>query len=195
MAFKRGFKSWAENASATVRKELGLREVDPLDPKGLAQRLGAILLTPHEIPELEKSDREILLAKGRSDWSAVTLTVKDKDVVIYNPTHSVGRRNSDQMHELAHILIGHQQSQFVVSEDGNLALRQYNKQQEDEADWLAGTLLLPRTALVHIRRERLSESDVRASYGVSDDLLQYRIRMTGVDRQLGRAGSLRNRRT
>ena len=48
------------------------------------------------------------------------------------------------MHELAHLLLGHDPTtMYVVGEEG-LALREFDQSKEQEADWLAGALLLPR---------------------------------------------------
>ena len=44
-----------------------------------------------------------------------------------------------------------------------IALRAHNKEQEDEASWLAGCLLLPRDALFSIRRRRLSDEEAAGS--------------------------------
>jgi Zn-dependent peptidase ImmA (M78 family) len=64
-----------------------------------------------------------------------------------------------------------------------MLLDDYNKYQEAEADWLAGCLLLPRAALVRIRRQGINDSAAAAEYGVSLRMLQYRMSMTGVNRQ------------
>lgn len=88
------------------------------------------------------------------------------------------------MHELSHILLGHKLSEAALSEDGHLVPANYNQGQEDEADWFAGTLLLPRPALLDVRKKGLPNSDVRDRYQVSEPMLKWRIRMTGVDYQI-----------
>jgi hypothetical protein len=60
------------------------------------------------------------------------------------------------MHETAHIIIGHDPARVDVTEDGLLILSSHNKQQE-EAKWLSGCLLLPREALLLIRRQRVEQ--------------------------------------
>jgi Zn-dependent peptidase ImmA (M78 family) len=61
-----------------------------------------------------------------------------------------------------------------------------DRQQEDEANWLAGCLLLPRDALVLIRQRRLDLAQAAREYGTSMDMLNYRINVTGVDYQFKR---------
>jgi Zn-dependent peptidase ImmA (M78 family) len=65
-------------------------------------------------------------------------------------------------------------------------LHSFDRVQEDEANWLAGCLLLPRDALVHIRRQGWTVLQAVRAFGVSADMVQYRINVTGVDVQLSR---------
>jgi Zn-dependent peptidase ImmA (M78 family) len=98
------------------------------------------------------------------------------------------------MHELAHIIIGHNPGRIDVTEDGSLILNTYERQQEDEANWLAGSLLLPREALLWIKRQGLDLGTAARQYGVSVTMLQYRLNVTGVEHQSRRAsGFIRKR--
>ena len=65
-----------------------------------------------------------------------------------------------------------------------MLLKNYDKLQEMEADWLAGCLLLPREALLHIKRSALDDSAAAQIYGVSVQMLTYRLSTSGVNRQL-----------
>ncbi|OGI95114.1 hypothetical protein A2917_01750 [Candidatus Nomurabacteria bacterium RIFCSPLOWO2_01_FULL_42_17] len=89
------------------------------------------------------------------------------------------------MHELAHVLLEHSGSRVFVTEDG-FALRDYNDKQEEEADWLAGSLLLPRTALQHLHYRHVPKETILEDYCVSSNLYEYRIRMTAINRQFRR---------
>lgn len=184
--FVRGFKTWCENVSAQHRRKLGLQPYDPLHADKLAAHLEVDVKTPHEIPGVDSETLRVLLHDDPGSWSAITLSVAGKDLVIRNPAHRGGRPNSDLMHELSHLLLGHKPGQTFVSGDGLLILSAFDKPQEDEANWLAGTLLLPRAALLNVRRRRLSEAQVLRAYEVSRDMLRYRMNVTGVDRQVRR---------
>src|ERR1700722_9824709 len=140
---ERGFKTWAENASQNIRKRLGLNKYAPLSPYVLADYLNVKIITPLEIPELSSEAAEYLTSEKGSDWSAVTLRFKGKDVIIYNPSHSAARTASTLMHELSHILRSHKSERMIMTEAG-ITIRDYNSVQEQEADCLAATLLLPR---------------------------------------------------
>jgi Zn-dependent peptidase ImmA (M78 family) len=70
-----------------------------------------------------------------------------------------------------------------ISSEGLMLLKAYDKEQEEEADWLAGVLLLPRDALVDVQRRGMPDEAVIARYGVSKRMYTYRMSMTGVSRQ------------
>jgi Zn-dependent peptidase ImmA (M78 family) len=113
----------------------------------------------------------------------VTLVVGEKTLVILNSSHSSARQASDLMHELAHRILEHEPEEMSISNEGLMLLKAYDKEQEEEADWLAGVLLLPREALVHVRRQGMPDDEVIAMYGVSQRMYTYRVSMTGVSRQ------------
>ena len=93
------------------------------------------------------------------------------------------------MHELSHIILGHKPSQIVfLTPDIHIALRDYNQDLEEEATWLSGCLLLPREALLSIRCNGISDANACHKYGVSIDLLTFRMNKTGVNYQIKAAG-------
>jgi len=185
--FKRGFKSWCENVSLQHRKEMSLQPIDPINPRALAEKLGVIVWKADEVPGIGQKTLDVLTKDDPESWSAMTLCGDGKNIIVLNPMNSPGRMNSDLTHELSHIIIGHEAARIDVTPDNMLMLQNYDKGQEEEADWLAGCLLLPRLALLHIRKKGLDKSDVKKIYGVSAPMLDYRLRMTGVDKQLSYA--------
>jgi len=180
--FERGFKSWCERLSLELRKELGQRPTDPLDPRALASHLGIAVMTTRDFPELSEVSRKVLEAPD-AEWSAVTLDGSSSKLIILNHTHSVRRQSSDLMHEIAHHLLEHKPSGVEISQKGLLILENYSRKQEEEADWLAGCLLLPRPALVHIHKRMSDHETAAASYVVSVAMLRYRLDVSGVNYQ------------
>lgn len=184
--FERGYKTWCERYAAQKREELGLQASAPLDPFALAANLGIRVWKPDEIPGMTAEILNVLLrndGKTPSCWSAVTLVESGKCVVILNTSHSPGRQASDLMHELAHRIRNHATREVEVSPTGLMLVHEYDKAQEEEADWLSGCLLLPREALIYIKRQGLQVTDAAVSFGVSQRMLNYRMAMTGVNRQ------------
>lgn len=184
--FERGFKAWCERYSLEAREAIDLEAHSPLDTVKFARHLGIRVWTPQDVPGLSQESLAVLLrndGKTASCWSAVTLVVQDKVVVILNTSHSPARQASDLAHELSHRIRGHEAREVNVTEDGLMLLKDYDKQQEEEADWLSGCLLLPREALVSIKRRQLSEIDAANEYGISQKMLRYRMGMSGVSKQ------------
>jgi Zn-dependent peptidase ImmA (M78 family) len=95
------------------------------------------------------------------------------------------------MHELAHLILDHKPTTVILSHDGSLVMRSFNQQQEEEADWLAGCLLLPRDALVHSVKLGLTIQQIADKYSVSVRLATFRRRITGIDAQMRRRRSYR----
>ena len=180
---ERGFKTWCENTAIQFRKDLIIRSFDPLSPRLLANTLEIKVLNADEVPGLDAKHLNVLINDDKKSWSAVTIVAPNRSLIILNPAHQGGRVNSNLMHELAHIIIGHKAARIDPSENNFLNLDTYSKGQEDEADWLAGCLLLPRKALEHIMKTRIPFEKVKNDYGVSKPMYDYRVRITGVNRQ------------
>jgi len=186
--FHRGFKTWAEQTSARVRQQLKISPSSALNPSQLAAILGVSILTPEELSELPANVRHRLLKQYTDDWSAITVTNGSNHLIVMNSAHAATRQNSSLAHELAHILLGHEPSMMFMTPNSGMAIRTHNEEQEEEANWLSGCLLLPREALLGIRRRGLSDRVACSEYGVSPAMLRFRFNMTGVDVQLRRAG-------
>jgi Zn-dependent peptidase ImmA (M78 family) len=168
-----------------IRKSLGLAHDDPLHGADLAEQFGATIWNERDVAGLPALDlRQLTVVDGQS-WSAFTLRIGNRRLILFNSSQSAPRINSVIMHELAHIALGHELHSASLSEDGHLIPSNYSQDQEDEADWLGGTLLLPRPALLQIRRDGLSDAAAMDRFQTSEEMLKWRFRMTGVDYQLG----------
>ena len=191
--FRRGFKTWAERTSLRVRQKLKLLPSSPLDPLRLAELLGVSVVASSDLSDLPEDVRRRLVNDHRDCWSAITVTDGHGHLIVTNLSHAQTRLNSSLAHEIAHIVLSHEPSMMFISANSGIALRTHNEEQEDEANWLAGCLLLPREALVTIRRIGRSDEEVCSEYGVSPAMLRFRLNTTGVDVQLRRARKIRRR--
>lgn len=185
--FRRGFKTWAEEAALRVRKKLELPVASPLNPFQLAKLLSVTVLAPQDLIDLPDDLRTRLVSDHRDSWSAITVTDGHVHLIVINPSHAPSRTNSNLAHELAHLILDHEPSMMFLSPNSGSAIRTHNPLQEEEANWLAGCLLLPRQALLSIRRRRLTDERACAEYGVSPGMLRFRLSATGVDIQLSHA--------
>lgn len=183
-ALRRGFKTWCENAAYGYRRDLGLARNAALPPQELASHLGVTILTPEDLPALQMAARRHLVVTDPSSWSAVTLKMGSRIVMVVNSGHSVVRGNSNIAHELAHLILEHRATQVFMM-DGKMMMKEYDRIQEHEAECLSGALLVPRQALLDLLQQGVPEAELAAYFGVSRELLQMRRLTTGVERQLG----------
>ena len=180
MALRRGFKSEAERIARRARSELGIGAADPVALKALAELLGIEVRAGDElIPRARFREIEDLQP---GSFSACTLRPSaDRPVVVYNPLSAKSRQTSDIAHELAHTLLEHNLSR--VERIGDVTFLTCDPNQEEEAAWLSGCLLLPRPLLFVEVRRGAGAKDIASKYGVSERMAQYRLDVTGVVRQ------------
>lgn len=188
---RRGFKAWCERASLEYRRSLRVPLAYPLDPRRLADLLGVLVTTPEAIPGLSRETVVQLTEVDRDSWSAVTISHNGKRLVILNSGQSVARQANSLAHELAHIILNHTTDRAVLSDEGLLFRGSYDAGQEEEAAWLAGCLLVPRGGLLTASRQRADHPYLAKRFGVSRDMIAWRLRVTGVSRQLKRENRLR----
>ena len=185
--FQRGFKTRCEQTAGALRRQLSIRTDRALCPRLVAETRKIAVITPNELPDLNADTRSRLLGIHADTWSAITIP-SEPGLIVVNPTHSIYRQNSDLMHEVAHILLEHVGSEVYIDPKTSLMLRSYDSAQEEEANWLSGCLLLPREALLRVKRLQMRDSDAAQEYGVSSQMLQYRMNVSGVNLQHRRVG-------
>lgn len=183
--FRRGFKSWCESTAIQYRTVLGLEPTRPLPASKLAAHLRVRVLEIENVPGLPQAALVQLTKRDADSWSAVMVTHRGINVVVMNTTHPPGRRSSSLAHECSHVILNHKPAQVIPS-PGGILVSSYDRQQEDEADWLAGTLLLPRVALLTIGQQGVNFREHAREYGVSEDMLRMRLDRTGVTLQMRR---------
>lgn len=101
---------------------------------------------------------------------------------MYSPLSSPGRTQSDIAHEVAHLLLGHEVN--TVKRIGDLSFYTCNPDEEQEATWLAGCLLLPRPLLLRAARQRMDSEAISEAFEVSEQMAAFRLRTTGVAQQV-----------
>jgi Zn-dependent peptidase ImmA (M78 family) len=182
---RRGFKSQCERSAVEVRRSFNLQPSAPLLATTYAKVSGVVVWSDQDIIDLPEEDRRQLTIEDPESWSAFVIRIEQRHLIVYNSSQSEPRINSVIMHELSHILLGHKLTSAGISSEGYLIPTIYDQDQEDEANWMAGTLLLPRPALLRIRNDGLTDNDAMSLYSVSKEMMQWRFRMTGVDYQMG----------
>ena len=181
MPLRRGFKAEAERLARDVWSAMSLTPNDPMDAIKLAQHMGCMVRPADALVDIAKLEK--LYRIQEDAFFACTFKLpNDRYAVVFNPLMSDTRRNSDVAHEVAHVVLGHRFSR--LERLGDVAFLSGDKQQEDEAAWLSGCLLLPRFALIHDLRRGRKPRDIGRSRVLSREMVDYRVRVTGVARQL-----------
>ncbi|MHB8394703.1 MAG: ImmA/IrrE family metallo-endopeptidase [Candidatus Dormibacteria bacterium] len=152
--------------------------------ESLAQELGVELMPADRLVPIERL-RELEQLQDDA-FSAATFRRRDGGrVVVFNPLHSRGRTRSDQAHELAHIILQH--TLRTVERVGGFSFLTCDVEQEEEADWLGGCLLLPRPLLLKAAFSRKSPAQLAKECETSEHMARFRLNASGVLVQMGRA--------
>lgn len=187
---RRGFKAWCERTALDYRQTLGVPPTGALDPRQLADHLGVRVAIPEDIRTLSDGARRQLIHFDPMSWSAVTIARGGERLVILNSGQSAVRQTSSLAHELAHLILNHATDRTRLSHEGVLFRGMFDREQEAEADWLGGCLLAPRESLFKARLRMADERALAAHFGVSTDMIAWRLRVTGVLRQVQWRGRL-----
>ncbi len=178
---RRGFKSQCERRAVELRRQLCLADFAPLPAPALA-KIYAIDVWPLErVVHATDTGAVDLDEVGGDDWLVFTLRLGNRDLVVVNTTQSPLQQNSIITHEIAHIILGHQLASTIGTDADTLSVGSYDQLQEDEAAWFGGTLLLPRPAVAWMRRHRLSPTAASAHFGITPELLHWRLQAMGVE--------------
>lgn len=176
MALRRGFKAEAEERAHEIRDDLGLPDHAPLPVLDLAGHLGIPVVPLSNFRRDAPAAASLFLGKELETFSALTIFRGTRRLVVHNDAHTDGRQSSNLAHELAHGLLLHPPAPAI----DDLGCRFWD-QTIEEANWLAGALLVPKPAAIHIaKRERHTALETLAEeYAVSTQMLVWRLNVTG----------------
>ena len=184
---RRGFKTEANKIAREVRNELGLARTSPINVWRLAEHLGIPVVPLSDFQEDAPLAAELFLNGGRGVFSGLTVFRGRERMVVFNDAHVPGRQVSDVGHELAHGLLLHAPS-AVTDERGS---RFWDREVEDEANWLGGALLVPEEAALMVARRGWSLAEAADHYQVTEQMIRFRINVTGAENRVRRATLVR----
>jgi Zn-dependent peptidase ImmA (M78 family) len=188
---RRGFKSEAERLADRTKTQMGVAAAEPVKIRALARHLNIDIVPADQLIDHRKLHDLDTAQQGA--FSAATFHLsKDRVIIVCNPLNDPARTNSDIAHELAHILLDHQVRELQTIA-GNTFFT-CDPEQEEEANWLAGCLLLPRQALLREAFAGASAESIAAKYQVSPSMARFRLNTSGVLLQVRRAQQARSRR-
>lgn len=176
MTLRRGFKSEAEALAIELRTELALAEHSPINVFELAEYLCIPALPISRFAlHLSSASARYFTDTEPEAFSGTTIHHGYRRLVLFNDAHASVRQRSTIAHELAHALLGHP-ADSLANVDGE---RNRNPVIEEEASWLAGAILVPKAAAMRITFTGISVPDAAHQYLVSEQMIVYRLRVTG----------------
>lgn len=177
---QRGRKAQLARLAVEVRREIGATPTDPIDPRVIAELYGFKVL-PASGLGLPPDVLLGLVMSLSERWSGATVSDGRCTLILENDFHPVGRRNATIAHEVSHILLEHSLQSHVAYERHCGA----GKDLEDEADSLAGELLIPSDAARRAARVGASDDQVAEHFGVSVPFARWRMNVSGARRVAG----------
>ena len=181
----RGFKTEANSIAREVRSEVGLAPTSPLDVWRLAQHLEIPVIPLSSLRESAPLAADLFLNGGQGMFSGVTVFRGNERTIVFNDAHVPGRQANDVGHELSHGLLLHPPA-AAVDERG---CRYWDREVEDEANWLSGALLVPAEAALSVIRSGWPMEMAAVHYGVTQKMMEFRINATGAIKRVQRAAA------
>jgi len=175
-----GFKAKANRIAVGLRRQLSLAAQAPINVHALAAHVGIPVVPLSAFRDWCSDQVEQLTTRDASGFSAALISFGDgRRMVIVNDHHSPARQNSDIAHEIGHALLVHPLE--VIS--SMMGCRDFDPAMENEANHLAGYLLVPDQAAWRIVNSGMGPATAQEIYGVSRQMLDWRLNMSGARRQ------------
>ena len=194
---RRGFKAESERQATSLRSAIGCSETKTPDLADVAAHLRVAVLPADHLLDGGIDELVRLHDTQPGCFSAVTFSPPgSRHIVLYNPVgldgqvlstaeaRVDGRTRSNIAHEFAHIVLGHDIRQ--VQKISGQHFFTCNPEQEEEANWLAGALLIPRPLLLIATRNNLTNEQIAEQNHVSVDMAHFRTNAVGVKMQVAR---------
>jgi Zn-dependent peptidase ImmA (M78 family) len=169
-----------------MRAELGIKNIERLDPFALAALLGIPVMSLTQLDALDLSIPdmheavEFLTTGKQSALSAMTVFAGTRRLIVYNDANPSPRQASDLSHELGHGLLLHQPVP-ALDERG---CRAWDPDIENEASYLGGALLIPGKAARYIAKSGMTTDDAAARFVCSIEMVNWRLNETGARRMM-----------
>jgi Zn-dependent peptidase ImmA (M78 family) len=169
---RRGFKTEAKTFALELRTEIGLSPHVPFDPYVLAAEYGIKVVL---LSELACDARDHFLKRDGSALSGALIPDGTSVIILDNDAQLVVRRRNTMSHELAHVVLEHEFG-ISLADERKCGL---GGVQEEEADWLAGELLVPYDAALRLARVNATDEVVAQRMDVSLAMARWRMNGSG----------------
>lgn len=189
---RRGFKTEAQKLALELRAELGVDAYERFDPYALADEYGIPVFRLSDLGQ-DPAAREAAAhyaQDGSATFSAALVPAGNKRIILDNDAHDPRRRRNSVSHEMSHLVLEHEFGQVLLTGDGYRAFKPDN---EEEADWLGGELLIPYAAAERAARLDWADEQVADAYDVSIQLARMRMNYSGARRVVANKRAFRTR--
>jgi transcriptional regulator with XRE-family HTH domain len=176
-------KDEMEGMAEKLRKDLGLRDTDPLEPFRLKIE-GVELISLADIQEIDQQIKHYLLNSSKQAWSAMSVPLEEKTdrwSIVWNTSQSRRRQRVSLLEEIWHILLGHRLTRITKVAD--VFGRTFAEAEEHDAYYLASATLLPAKVIKTLVEKRQAIADIARIYGTTQELVEYRVKRLGLWRQ------------
>lgn len=178
-----------------LREFAGVQGEQPLDPFALAEFAKLMVVDFDQIEGLSPESRQHLLGDGAEQWSGGACSrplPNGWKLVILNPAHGAQRNRATLMEEVAHVFLGHKPNRLAIIGDESKAAarlnregrakqtlaRDYNHDDEEAAYAVGAAALIPYATLRRFVRSGRRADQIARHFGVSRQLVEYRIKVT-----------------
>jgi Zn-dependent peptidase ImmA (M78 family) len=140
--------------------------------------MGAHIVDEEWFASLSPALQRAVLVDHRDRWSAGSITLEGRLVILANPRHPETRRTVTLLEELVHHGLGHPKSELIVR-DG-VVMRTCHHEVEDEAYAVATAIVMPYPSLfAHVNAGRpIDELETPAP--VSRECRLFRVKRAGL---------------
>lgn len=175
-----------EHNGLDLREDLGIGPGNAFPHEQAFGLLPNVIVLPHgSLPAAAKYLQHFRIGRA-SAWSGMAMTLPTGDeLVIFNDSHPRTRVRATLMEEFFHLWLDHPRSVLrLYSDDG--AWRSYAQDVEQAAYGSGAAALVPYCSLRSMIRAGRSVGEIAAHFGVSNDLVLFRCKVTKTYRKLGR---------
>lgn len=169
-----------EAMAHSLRQELGLKDHQALDPRTIVVD-SVKVLTIQEIHGISRKITAHLEGPGSTTWSAMSVPIDEETdtwIIVLNDLNNIARQNVSLLEEFWHILLGHKLTKIAKIADAYG--RTFDESEEHDAFYLAAATLLPKSIIRKVVKEQRDTGEIVECYGVSPELVEYRIKRLGL---------------
>jgi len=182
MKLRRGFKKETNEYAKEFRAELRKKPFESLCPWSLAEHLSIPILKLSQLNDVEGAIQYLTLI-NQEVFSAVTVFNGRKRLIVHNDSHHPRRQAANISHELSHAILGHSPTP-PFTDSGERFLNTKIQELENEANWMGPALLISEEAALYIVSKKMPLHEAVTLYGVSQQLIQMRINVTGAKKRV-----------